>query len=512
MNYNLAGPLFEHSQRNASRLAVSLEKENLSYGELATIAQRVAGWLRAGPARSPGFVGILASRSIMAYAGVLGTGWAGDAYVPIYPKLPEQRLIELLRITNPIALVVDEAGQQVLTERVRRAAPARILTRFHDLPAHDPNDRPQEMNPEDTAYMIFTSGSTGVPKGVLLPVRAIAHLVTMLQSVYHFKPEDRFSKAYNLNFDGSVHDMFTTWNAGASLHPVPSSQLMAPAGFIREREITVWASVPSTAVFLEKMKMLQPGSLPSLRCTIMSGEPLPVRSAQAWQSAAPNSVVDNICGHTENCVFSTLQRLTDPPYVTPNRGLVAIGKPMPGIEAALFDESYQPLADGLEGELALAGPQVAKGYFQDPERTAARFPVIDGKVWYRTGDLVCRDDQGVLHHLGRIDSQVKILGHRVELGEVEAVLAEVCGTDSVAAVAWPVEYGSARGLVAFHCAKGLQGEEIRKQIARRLPAHAVPRQIRLIESLPITSNGKIDRRALVEQLERESKSTGIGPD
>jgi acyl-coenzyme A synthetase/AMP-(fatty) acid ligase len=354
--------------------------------------------------------------------------------------------------------------------------------------------------------MIFTSGSTGVPKGVLVPVRAVAHLVSSLQSIYEFRPEDRFSKAYNLNFDGSVHDMFTTWNAGASLHPVPASQLMAPTAFIREREITVWASVPSTAVFLERMRMLQPGVFPSLRHTIMSGEPLPVRSAQAWQRAAPNSTVDNICGHTECCVFSTLLRLTDPPYVTPNRGLVAIGKPLPGLLAAVFDESCQQVANNVEGELALAGPQVAKGYFQDPERTAARFPVIEGKVWYRTGDLVCRDGHGVYHHLGRVDSQVKILGHRVELGEVEAVLAEACGTDSVAVVAWPTEYGSARGLVAFHCVDGLESRKIRDEIASRLPAYAVPRQIRLIESLPITSNGKIDRRALVEQLERESGS------
>jgi len=505
ISYNLAGPLFEHARRNGSRLAVYVENESLSYGELAMLAQRVAGWLRQGRPGSPGFVAILASRSLMAYAGVLGAGWAGDAYVPIYPTLPEERLIELLQITNPLALVADEAGQRALTERVRRVSPPRILTSFDTLPAHDPDDHPLEMDPEDTAYMIFTSGSTGVPKGVLVPLRAVAHLVKTLQSLYEFRPEDRFSKAYNLNFDGSVHDMFTTWNAGACLYPVPASQLMAPTKFIREREITVWASVPSTAVFLEKMKMLKPGVFPSLRYSIMSGEPLPVRSAQAWQCAAPNTIVENICGHTENCVFSTVQRLTDPPYITPNRGLVAIGKPLPGIEAAVFDENCGFVADGVEGELALAGPQVAKGYFHDPERTAARFPVIDGKVWYRSGDLVCRDQRGVYHHLGRIDSQVKILGHRVELGEVEAILAEVCGTDSVAAVAWPTEYGSARGLVAFHCADDRQAQQIKDELARRLPAHAVPRQIRLLDRLPLTSNGKIDRRALVEQLEREAQ-------
>jgi non-ribosomal peptide synthetase component F len=231
-----------------------------------------------------------------------------------------------------------------------------------------------------------------------------------MQEVYGFGPHDRFSKAYNLSFDGSVHDMFTCWNAGASLHPVPARQLMAPAKFIQEKQLTMWTSVPSTAVFLERMKMLQPGTFPSLRYTIFSGEPLPLRSALAWQQAAPNSVVDNICGHTECCCFSTLERLSNPPNVTPKLGLVAVGKPLPGFEAAVFDKDCKPLPPGQEGELALAGPQVAQGYFQDAERTAARFPSINGKVWYRTGDLVVVDELGSLHHLGRIDNQVKVLG------------------------------------------------------------------------------------------------------
>jgi acyl-coenzyme A synthetase/AMP-(fatty) acid ligase len=262
--------------------------------------------------------------------------------------------------------------------------------------------------------------------------------------------------------------------------------------------------VPSTAVFLERLKMLQPGAFPSLRLTIFSGEPLPLRSALAWQQAAPNSVVDNICGHTECCVFSTLERLTDPPHVTPKRGLVAIGKPLPGFEAAVFDESCKPLEADQEGELALSGSQVALGYFGDAARTAERFPLIDGKVWYRTGDLVYREASGIYHHLGRVDQQVKVRGHRVELGEVEANLAEICGSDSVAAVAWPVDHGSARGIVAFHCVESLAAEDIRDALMRRIPRYAVPQQVLRLASLPLTSNGKIDRKLLVEMLERET--------
>ena len=304
-----------------------------------------------------------------------------------------------------------------------------------------------------------------------------------------------------MSFDGSIHDMFTCWNAGASLHPVPARQLMAPAKFIQEKQLTMWTSVPSTAVFLERMKMLPPGAFPSLRYTIFSGEPLPVRSAQAWQRAAPNSVVDNICGHTEACCFSTLERLSDPPNVTPKLGLVAVGKPLPGFEAAVFDEACHPLPPGQQGELALAGPQVAQGYFQDPERTAARFPSIDGKTWYRTGDLVVVDELGSYHHLGRIDNQVKVLGHRIELGEVESHLSAICGTDAVAAVAWPVEHGSARGIAAFHCMEGLSAQVIRDKMALRVPRYMVPQQVRRLERIPLTEQGKIDRASLRAMLE-----------
>ena len=199
-----------------------------------------------------------------------------------------------------------------------------------------------------------------------MPARAVSQLVNMLQELYGFLPEDRFSKAYNLSFDGSVHDMFTAWNAGASLHPVPANQLMAPMKFIQESRLTVWTSVPSTAVFLERLKMLRPGAYPSLRYSIFSGEPLPLRSALAWKRAACNSTVDNICGHTECCVFSTLERLSDPPNVTPNRGLVAIGKPLPGFEAAVFDETCRPLPPGAEGELAVPDPRWRRATFRTP--------------------------------------------------------------------------------------------------------------------------------------------------
>lgn len=501
--FNLASPLFQHARQNGKLLALSVDGRSVSYGELAALAQRVARWLTGRPSRPPGFVCILASRSVEAYAGILGTCWAGDTYVPLNPKLPEARLAQLLSMIKPVALVVDDGGLSALTGLALSAAPNRMLTGFGELPPHDPEDRPRPMQAGDIAYMIFTSGSTGLPKGVMIPARAVTCFLNVLSGLYGFRPEDRFSMAHNETFDVSVHDMFSAWNVGASVHVVPATQRMGPLKFIQERQLTVWGSVPSTAVFLERMNMLKPGAFPTLRHTIFAGEPLPLRSAQAWQQAAPNSSVDNLYGPTECTIFSTWERLSDTPHVTRERGTLAIGKPLPGFEAGVLDESCSFIAPGMEGELALSGPQVATGYFQDPERTAERFPVIGGKIWYRTGDLVFQDASGIYHHLGRLDNQVKILGNRVELEEVEKHLREVCGSDMVAAVPWPVEYGSAQGLVAFVSGTACSPSDVKKAMRSRVADYMVPGAIRVLKTLPLNANGKVDRRELERMLAEE---------
>ena len=501
--FNLATPLFEHSLKNGNRLALSVEGCDVSYEELAALAQRVAGWLTQGPSRSAGFVVILGSGSLETYAGILGACWAGETYVPLNPKLPEAQMTQLLTLIQPVALIPDKKGLAALTGRVRGSAPFRVLESLEHLPPHDEHDRPRPMRAEGTVYMIFTSGTTGVPKGVMIPAGAVFCFLHALTEICDFQAEDRFSMAHNESFDFSVHDMFSAWHAGASVHVVPPTQRLAPLKFIQERQLTVWGSVPSTAVFLERMKMLQPGAFPSLRRSIFCGEPLPVRSAQAWQRAAPNSTVDNLYGPTEVTVFCTWERLTEAPHVTPDRGVVAIGKPFPGMEAAVLDECCAFVAPGVKGELALSGGQVATGYFRDPKLTAERFPVIAGKVWYRTGDLVFQDDEGLYHHLGRIDNQIKIVGHRVELEEIENHLREICATDMVAVVPWLVEHGSAQGVIAFVNGGSCVPSAVKEAMRSRVASYMVPREIRVLNSMPLSANGKIDRKELERMLRAE---------
>lgn len=522
MNFNLALPLREQALARPDGLALSVESTSVTYCELTALAQRVSSWLKSEAGDGLARVGILASRSLEAYAGILGTLWSGAAYVPINPKTPEERLIQLLQLTRLDALIVDSAGLSCLRGQVAQLCPRLVLcgdpppdlkasalssgiqlADYAGMPEFDAEDSPSFVSKGDLAYIMFTSGTTGVPKGVMVTAGNVMQLITVLQQRYQLRPDDRVSQAFELTFDLSVFDMFMTWNAGAGLYVIPAGQLTGPVKFIKEKKLTSWFSVPSTAAFMNRMRMLTPGAFPELRWSLFCGEPLPLATAQAWQAAAPGSLVENLYGPTEATVACTVQRLTDPPNVTETRGILAIGEPFPGTEAAVVDSDLNPAPLGASGELVLAGEQLAEGYFNAPELTAARFPVLRGKRWYRTGDLVRQDADLTFHHLGRIDNQVKILGNRVELEEVDAHLRETSGTDLVAAVAWPIQDGSAAGIVAFQCGSLLSSQAVRQAMQKRVPSYMVPQQIREIEVMPLSSSGKIDRRALLRKLEAE---------
>jgi len=197
----------------------------------------------------------------------------------------------------------------------------------------------------------------------------------------------------------------------------------------------------------------------------------------------------------------------EPFVVTEGRGVVAIGQVLPGCTAAVVDEQGQPVPDGDTGELAIGGAQLALGYLDAPELTAQRFPVREGTRWYRSGDLAMRDAAGVFHCLGRIDNQVKIMGYRVELEEIETHLRSASGVDLVAAVAWPVVDGIARGSVGFVARTGMHALDpgaVITRMKRSLPAYMVPKRILSLDAMPLNTSGKVDRRALLAALRIEA--------
>jgi acyl-CoA synthetase (AMP-forming)/AMP-acid ligase II len=255
---------------------------------------------------------------------------------------------------------------------------------------------------------------------------------------------------------------------------------------------------------LRQIKALAPASLPDLRLTIFGGEPVPEGIVKAWQVAAPHSAIAALYGPTEATVFCTAQPVTTPLLLSPGRDVIAIGVPFAKHELMVIDEHDQPLPDGSAGELAICGVQLAQGYLGAPELTAARFPLINGKRWYRSGDLGMRDASGVFHCLGRIDNQIKVLGYRVELEEIDAHLREVSGHALASAVAWPMDNGVAGGIVTFVGAAVVDEAAVVSALRLRLPAYMLPSRVIALEDMPINANGKVDRRALRGWLEAQA--------
>jgi D-alanine--poly(phosphoribitol) ligase subunit 1 len=521
MNLNPAFGFYTSSLRFPDNIALTVGERELTYSQLREIVQPVADWLRRNSQVATPRVGILASRSLSTYAGILGAGWAGGTYIPISTKLPEDRIIQLLDLIRAEALIVDSESLRLLSHRALSHCPGlilapelaasaemqsdvgtKIVVQGRDvLSSFDAHDIPVPVGPENLAYIEFTSGTTGTPKGVMISAGAVSHFVGVMQERYSFEPTDRMAGLAEITFDISVFDMFATWNCGAGLLVAPATQLIAPAGFIQRQSATVVFTVPSIASSMKRMKMLVPGSMPTLRYSLFSGEPLPAISATLWKQAAPHSVVDDLYGPTEATVVCTGQTFIGPENATPNRGVVAIGRPFPGMEVAVVDSALQVLPDREPGELLLAGPQLSSGYFGAEDLTRASFPMLRGKRWYRTGDLGYCDSSGIFHHLGRIDNQVKVRGLRVELEEVEGHLREIYLTESVAAVAWPTNHGSADGIVAFVCGQsGTDDPDIRARIKDRLPPYMIPSAVHRVDSLPLNANGKVNRKELVSLL------------
>jgi len=501
---NLAQGFFHHVRHTPDAPALVLDGEILSYQRLGTIAAAVANQLKTWCLGPGSRVGILASRSIPAYAGVLGACWAGCTYVPLNPANPPARLRGLLKHADVQALVVDSRGSEqwqalgTATDRVMGPS-------LESLAIPDPLPQPEPVPDTELAYLMFTSGTTGTPKGVMVTHANISTFLAIMQHRYQLSPADRVSQFFELTFDLSVFDLFMSWNAGASLWVVPESARMAPTGFIRGNELTAWFSVPSSMVMMDRFRQLKPGALPSLRLALFCGEPLPADPLQRWLDATSNAVTENLYGPTEATLACLLQPCSKPVVVTPERDTVAIGTPYPGTHAAILNHDGSFSSPGVPGELVLAGAQIAAGYWRDPGLTSEHFvelKSIDGSTrrWYRTGDLAYKDEKGRFHHLGRMDNQIKIFGHRVELEDIDAHLRAVCEVETAATVAWPVEHGSAQGIVGFVSGTKLDQAEIRKRMKARVPDYMVPRRIQFLDALPLTVNGKLDRRALLEHM------------
>lgn len=511
--------------RSADRPALEIEGQVLSYGALSLKAQAIAATLaRDEHDDGPQLTSVFAQRSLTTFTGILGALLRGHGYVPLNPGYPARRTGAMLERTRSSSMVADARDvdqldgvlqtvtrpQTVLFPETRhvgelaRRWPGHTVLGADDLVSSD-LWRPPPVAPDMPAYVLFTSGSTGSPKGVLVSQANVAALVDAAVERFEITEDDRFSQTFDVTFDLSAFDMFVAWERGACIVCPPAKALLSPGNYIRDSRLTVWFSVPSVALLMKKLGTLKPDAFPDLRWSLFCGEALPADIAAAWAEAAPASTVENLYGPTEATIFCTAYRWdADRSAAECELGLVPIGWPLPRMSAIVVDGSLQQVALGDEGELLVSGPQVSQGYLRDPEKTAASFVHVDGEpeVCYRTGDRVRRPGgDGPIVFLGRLDNQIKILGHRVELGEVEAALRAAASAQAAIAVGWPKTASGAAGIVGFVQGTTLAAPAIRDAVADRLPAYMVPRKVEVMEELPLTGNGKIDRAALLRTLE-----------
>ncbi|WP_225845354.1 amino acid adenylation domain-containing protein [Streptomyces sp. HPF1205] len=485
--------------------ALEVGGEHLSYGELRDLAERLAGRLAdAAGGAPPRTVGLLAGRSVTAYAGYLAILRAGATVVPLNPDHPPARTSAIAASAGLDLVLTDTPGAGAdLGVPVLAVGPEERAA----LAGEPVPDLPfGPAGPDDIAYVIFTSGSTGTPKGVPIPHRNISAYIGRLAPRYDIGPGSRMSQTFELTFDGSVHDLFVAWAGGATLVVPTRAQLLSPVHAVNNLRLTHWFSVPSLISFASRLGTLRPGAMPTLRWSVFGGEPLTLAAAREWRAAAAGSRMEVLYGPTELTISCTAYRLPDDPAAwpeTPN-GTAPIGACHPGMDFVLLDDAGAP-AD--VGELCVRGPLRFPGY-QDAANNAGRFltpdqrPTDEGPVtdrhWYRTGDRVAVLD-GVLVHLGRTDHQVKLRGHRVELGEIEAALRRQPGVREAIVVTVATSDGE-QEVEAAVTGPGCEPDGLYAALADRLPPYMRPRRITVLDQLPLNTNGKIDRPALLKHL------------
>ncbi|WP_316224622.1 MULTISPECIES: amino acid adenylation domain-containing protein [unclassified Bradyrhizobium] len=512
----------------ADRPALLQGDAHWTYAAVDAAARRLAAGLLT-VCQAPKRVGILARRSFTSYTGVLGALFAGAAFVPLNPTLPVARLRAIAEAAELDAVIAEgkyitllnslrdgrlSQAPVLVADASRRGVQigdgARLLDR-DDLAAIAPLQTPVSVAAGDLAYILFTSGSTGAPKGVPISHANAAAFLNVNLARYAIKPEDVLSQTFEQSFDLSVFDIFMAWSAGASFYSFTPTELLSPLAVVQSRRITVWFSVPSAIAMQLRLGSLLPGSLPSLRLSLFCGEPLARAHAEAWQAAAPASVLENLYGPTEltiACAVHRWDRDSSPALCA--SGLVPIGRLYEPLSWQIVGPEFQTVAKGEVGELCVAGPQTFAGYWRNPDATAAAFfetTDSDGKSvrFYRTGDLVREHAGGELLFVGRRDHQIKLAGHRIELAEIEAALRAQPNVVEAAALAWPPNAAVVEKIIAAASGDGLDGETLRQQLRGVLPAYMVPARIDIIESMPRTSSGKLDKRGVSELLATASE-------
>ncbi|MFF2078105.1 amino acid adenylation domain-containing protein [Kitasatospora sp. NPDC058162] len=502
----------EQAARTPEAVAVTAPDAELSYRELDERSDRLAHLLVARGAGPESFVAVALPRGAELVVAVLAVLKAGAAYLPLEPAHPAERTGHALADARPL-LLVTTTGLLPGTElpRIELDTPETAAA-LAAAPATAPTPAPA-LRPEHPAYVIFTSGSTGRPKGVVVPHRNVVRLLDTTERHFAFGPQDVWTLFHSIAFDFTVWELWGALLYGGRLVVVPYDVSRSPDAFLdllAAERVTVLNQTPSAFQQLSRADAERPREL-ALRTVVFGGEALDQGGLADWYARHPEDAprLVNMYGITETTVHVTRHDLTAAPAAVPASATAvaeagsAIGRALPDLRTYLLDGALRPVPPGVPGELYVSGPGLARGYLNRPALTAERFVACPfeagGARMYRTGDLARWRPDGTLEYLGRIDEQVQLRGFRIELGEIATVLGRHPLVAEATVLAREDRPGDQR-LVAYIVPTAPESpklaQEVRAFAAARLPEHMVPAAVVTLPALPLTGNGKLDRRAL----------------
>lgn len=481
--------------------------KQLNYSELANLAVRLAALLLVKGCRRGDVIAIGNNKKPFSFALMLASLRVGVAYVNIDVESPLVRNSHIVKKSGARFLFYDSTDCAEVMEQLAHSCDIELIFLNADaLPSVTPKDRARqeslmrEIDGASIAYIMFTSGSTGIPKGVAVTHQNVLHFIFWGQQYFNISSKDNFANLSPMYFDNSVFDFYVGLFSGASLSPVGRELLSAPydlVSHIGKMQCNIWFSVPSLLIYLMTMKAMTTASLPKLNTIVFGGEGYQkseLKKLYAMFSQQADLV--NVYGPTECTCICTAHKISDDDFEEMD-GLPALGKLNPNFDYQILDENGKQAS---VGELCLIGPNVAAGYFNDSERSGEAFFTLTEpnrfmKRMYRTGDRVS-EDQGVLHFIGRKDNQIKHMGYRIELEEIENALVQIPDVNQSGVIYQRINAAYGKILAFVASSADIDERALLAELATMLPEYMLPHQVVIRSELPKNANGKLDRQAL----------------
>lgn len=484
----------------------------VSHAALAAKARGIALVLKQAGLKRGEPTAIFGGKSLNVFATLHGALRLGSPVVMLDPASPPERLARILETAAPAVIMTDPQATGSLIAAAKTCGVQIIDLSQIDIPK-DPGPLPETLETQgsDVAYIMFTSGSTGFPKGVAIAHACVLNLADWARETFAITPDDILTSVNPLYFDNSVFDHYAALLNGASLALFDKSLVQDPhllTDAVEKAGCTIWFSVPSLLVYVMRLRALKQDTWPRMRHIGFGGEGYPKADAKRlFDLFAERVQLWNIYGPTEGTCICSAYRVGAADFGDMTK-LLPLGHLAPKFDGLVLDDKDHRCAVGEPGELCLSGEQLANGYWRDPERTAAAFVPIPAGLgttgrMYRTGDLVRIDPgDGYLHFLGRIDNQIKHMGYRIELEEIEAAINGLAYVQQAAVVYQAAKSGALAGQIIAVLVgdPDLNHDQLRQDLASFLPDYMMPADFQIRDTLPKNANGKVDRGALAAEL------------